>query len=434
MQDEYMQAVSYLDSIPQFMEGYGVDRSEAMLRVLGEPEQNFKMIHVAGTNGKGSVSLYIHDILKENGYVTGLFTSPHLVDVRERIRINGEMIGKEEFTTFFKRVKDADERLGGGKLAYFDYLLGIAVLAFDRYNVDFAVMETGLGGRLDSTNALKTPEVSVITTISLEHTAILGNTVAQIASEKAGIIKADKTLVYLDGRNKEADEVIKARASECGCHVELAHRGDIINYKNEGNYIDFSVSNRYYSNDCFRINTGAMYQLDNCLEALMVTGALNARGIIDTSLDKTRIALAGACWHGRMEHIRDDVYVDGAHNPEGIRSLVQSVPYIAKDKKRVLLFSVVSDKNFNEMAKIICGSCVFDHVVVTQLEGSRQLDADIIKQAFIDNGISAVDVYDKLDIAFGQAERIAQDMQGILFVSGSLYLVGDICRLCGGID
>ena len=433
MQDEYMQAVSYLDSIPQFMEGYGVDRSEAMLSKLGEPEQNFKMIHVAGTNGKGSVSLYIHDILKENGYTTGLFTSPHLVDVRERIRINGEMISKEDFTTFFKRVKDVDDGLGGGKLAYFDYLLGIAVLAFDRYKVDFAVMETGLGGRLDSTNALKTPAASVITTISLEHTAILGDTVAKIASEKAGIIKNNGTLIYLDGRNKEADEVIKKRAQECGCRMELAYRQDIINYKNEGNYIDFSVSNRYYSNDCFRINTGAMYQLDNCLEALMVTGALNAQGIIDTSLDKTRTALAGACWHGRMERIRDDVYVDGAHNPEGITSLVQSVPYIAKDKKRVLLFSVVSDKNFNEMARIICDSHTFDHVVVTQLEGSRQLDADIIKQAFIDNGISGVDVYDKLDMAFGHAESIAQDMQGILFISGSLYLVGDICRLCGGL-
>lgn len=434
MQDEYIQAVSYLDNIPQFMEGYGVDRSAAMLKELGEPEQHFKMIHVAGTNGKGSVSLYIHDILKENGYTTGLFTSPHLVDVRERIRINGEVISKDDFTAFFNIVKNVDKKLGGGKLAYFDYILGIAVLAFDRYNVDFAVMETGLGGRLDSTNALKTPIASVITTISLEHTAILGNTIAKIASEKAGIIKDNGTLVYLDGRNKEADEVIKARASECGCCMELAYRGDIINYKNEGNYIDFSVSNRYYSNDCFRINTGAMYQLDNCLEALMVAGSLNAQGIIDTSLDKTRTALAGACWRGRMERIQDNIYVDGAHNPEGIASLVKSVPYIAKDQKRVLLFSVVSDKNFNDMAKIICDSCIFDHIVITQIEGSRQLDADIIKLSFIDNGVHQVDVYDKLEVAFGQAIHIAQDMHGILFVSGSLYLVGDICRLCGGLD
>lgn len=434
MQDEYKQVVSYLDSIPQFMEGYGVDRSEAMLKELGELEQHFKMIHVAGTNGKGSVSLYIHDILKENGYTTGLFTSPHLVDVRERIRINGEIISKNDFTSFFKIVKNVDEKLGGGKLAYFDYILGIAVLAFDRYKVDFAVMETGLGGRLDSTNALKTPIASVITTISLEHTAILGNTIAKIASEKAGIIKDNGTLVYLDGRNKEADDVIKARASECGCRMELAYRGDIINYKNEGNYIDFSVSNRYYSNDCFRINTGAMYQLDNSLEALMVAGSLNAQGIIDTSLDKTRAALAGACWHGRMERIRDNVYVDGAHNPEGIAGLVQSVPYIAKDKKRVLLFSVVSDKNFNDMARIICDSHIFDHIIITQLEGSRQLDADIIKLSFIDNGVRQVDVYDKLEAAFGQAVHIAQDMHGVLFVSGSLYLVGDICRLCGGLD
>jgi dihydrofolate synthase/folylpolyglutamate synthase len=433
MIQDYTQAVAFLEALPQFMEGYGVDRSARMLDELGRPEKNFKMIHVAGTNGKGSVSLYIHDILKGNGCHVGLFTSPHLVDIRERVQIDGKMISEADFAEFFGIVKNVDDRLGGGKLAYFDYLLGIAVLAFARYHVDFAVMETGLGGRLDATNALRTPVLSVITTISLEHTAILGNTVGEIAAEKAGIIKPDTTFVYLDGRNAAADAVIHAKAEESGCRTVYANRSDIINYKNNGNYIDFSVSNRYYSNARFRINTGAVYQLDNCLEALTAVGALAEQTGLGLTLSKTSEALEQAHWHGRMEMIRENVYVDGAHNPEGIRGLVESVPYIAKDKKRVLLFSVVNDKNFDEMARIIAESGQFESVFVTQIEGHRRLDAEVIKKAFLDNGIYHVNVSGSLDAAW-EAALEAAEPDGVLFVSGSLYLVGDICRLCGGYD
>jgi dihydrofolate synthase/folylpolyglutamate synthase len=433
MIQDYKQAVAFLEALPQFMEGYGVDRSARMLDELGRPEKNFRMIHVAGTNGKGSVSLYIHDILKCNGCHVGLFTSPHLVDIRERVQIDGKMISEADFAELFGIVKNVDDRLGGGKLAYFDYLLGIAVLAFARYHVDFAVMETGLGGRLDATNALQTPGLSVITTISLEHTAILGNTVEEIAAEKAGIIKPDTTFVYLDGRNPAADAVIRAKAEESGCRTVYANRDDIINYKNNGNYIDFSVANRYYSNACFRINTGAVYQLDNCLEALTAVGALAEQTGMQLTLQKTSEALEQAHWHGRMEMIRENVYVDGAHNPEGIRGLVESVPYIAKDKKRVLLFSVVNDKNFDEMARIIAASGQFEHVFVTQIEGHRRLDAEVIEKAFLDNGIYNVNVSESLETAWEAALKAAEP-DGVLFVSGSLYLVGDICRLCGGYD
>jgi dihydrofolate synthase/folylpolyglutamate synthase len=433
MIQDYTQAVAFLEALPQFMEGYGVDRSARMLDELGRPERNFRMIHVAGTNGKGSVSLYIHDILKGNGCRVGLFTSPHLVDIRERVQIDGKMISEADFAEFFAIVKTVDDRLGGGKLAYFDYLLGIAVLAFARYHVDFAVMETGLGGRLDATNALRTPVLSVITTISLEHTAILGNTVEEIAAEKAGIIKPDTTFVYLDGRNAAADAVIRAKAEESGCRTVYANRGDIINYKNNGNYIDFSVANRYYSNARFRINTGAVYQIDNCLEALTAVGALAEQTGVVLTLSQTREALEKAHWRGRMEMIRENVYVDGAHNPEGIRALVESVGYIAKDKKRVLLFSVVNDKNFDEMARIIAASGQFEHIFVTQLEGNRRLDAEVIKKAFLDNGIYNVNVSESLETAWEAAlEATKNDV--VLFVSGSLYLVGDICRLCGGYD
>lgn len=448
IENVYNEACRYLEEIPQFMEGYGVDRSTRMLDILGHPEGSYKMIHVAGTNGKGSVSLYINDILKENGYTTGLFTSPHLIDIRERIRINGKMIGKDAFLRHFLTVKEADSQLGGNKLAYFDYFLGIAVLAFAEEKVDFAVMETGLGGRLDSTNALETPIASVITTISLEHTAILGDTVEKIAEEKAGIIKEDGVVVHMvtATANKTASKhkaapadnatcyngmdaasfVIRSRADKLNATYIQSSPEDIINCENRGNCIDFSVSNSYYINDCFRINTGAMYQVDNCLCALTLAGYLREQGIINQSADKTKKAVENAYWPGRMEMVQEGFFVDGAHNPEGIQRFLESVPYIAGEKKCILLFSVVNDKNFRRMAKMVSESGLFKKIVVTQVEGKRKLEADAIREAYIDNGASDVCVCDTIEDACLKALKFAKEEDAYVFAAGSLYLAGDI--------
>ena len=177
----YEKAIEYISSLSQFVAGTGCERAEKLLERLGNPQDKLKVIHVAGSNGKGSVCAYLAGILQENGYKTGLFTSPHLIDERERIRINGMMITKEEFAEAYARVKAVEDELGKGSLAYFDYFLGIAFIVFLKQNVDICVIETGLGGRLDATNAVKNPVLDIIATISLEHTAILGNTIEKIA-------------------------------------------------------------------------------------------------------------------------------------------------------------------------------------------------------------------------------------------------------------
>ena len=210
----FEKAVCALDEIPQFMALSGRARAEKMLRLLGAPHHRLKIIHVAGTNGKGSVSAYLERILRENGYKTGLFTSPHLLDIRERIQINGKMIEKADFLTQYAQVRSADSRLQeeeGVGLAYFDYFLGIALLTFVQEQVDFVVMETGLGGRLDATNAVDNPILAVLTAISLEHTQLLGDTVQAIAAEKAGIIKQGVPVVYWAG-NEAAASVIAQTA------------------------------------------------------------------------------------------------------------------------------------------------------------------------------------------------------------------------------
>ena len=174
----YDEIVDRLNRISQFASSTGVERGRRVLRNCGNPEKGLKIIHVAGTNGKGSTCAYIAQILQHNGYKTGLFTSPHLVDIRERIRINGQMISKSDFEEAYNAVENCRTQ----ELAYFDYMLVMAMYYFKKQNVDYVVMETGLGGRLDATNAIENPVISVITTISLEHTAILGDTVENISA------------------------------------------------------------------------------------------------------------------------------------------------------------------------------------------------------------------------------------------------------------
>ena len=210
----YEKAIEYINSLSQFVAGTGCERAEKLLERLGNPQDKLKVIHVAGSNGKGSVCAYLAGILQENGYKTGLFTSPHLIDERERIRINGMMITKEEFAEAYARVKAVEDELGKGSLAYFDYFLGIAFIVFLKQNVDICVIETGLGGRLDATNAVKNPVLDIIATISLEHTAILGDTIEKIAEESnikdiVPIINID-TEIDLNNINKDIVKSLSA--------------------------------------------------------------------------------------------------------------------------------------------------------------------------------------------------------------------------------
>ena len=232
----YNEIVNSLDSISQFASSTGLERGRQLLHDMNNPEKSLKIIHVAGTNGKGSVCAYIAGILQHNGYKTGLFTSPHLDDITERIRINGIMISQEDFEEAYWYVEEHRTQ----ELAYFDYLFGMAMYYYSKHDVDYVVMETGLGGKLDATNAV----VSVITTISLEHTAILGDTIEKIANEKAGIIKPGIPVVC-SGIVKEAADVIRKRAADfgCDCHVVDDNTFELI--QNTYGYIDFLIHNEY---------------------------------------------------------------------------------------------------------------------------------------------------------------------------------------------
>ena len=220
---EYSEIKAFLNDTPQYGETTGVERAGKLLELLGNPDKNLKIIHIAGTNGKGSVCSYIDDILKKSGYKTGLFTSPHLVTIRERIQVDGELISREDFTQYFNKVYET-ARANNLKLAYFDFFFGAAMLYFDKCKVDYVVLETGLGGSLDATNAVHNPLCCVITTISLEHTAILGDTIKKIAEQKAGIIKQGVPVVYAD--DNEASGVIEDIAHSKNCLLYTSDAAD----------------------------------------------------------------------------------------------------------------------------------------------------------------------------------------------------------------
>lgn len=420
---EYSEIKAFLNDTPQYGETTGVERAGKLLELLGNPDKNLKIIHIAGTNGKGSVCSYIDDILKKSGYKTGLFTSPHLVTIRERIQVDGELISREDFTQYFNKVYET-ARANNLKLAYFDFFFGAAMLYFDKCKVDYVVLETGLGGSLDATNAVYNPLCCVITTISLEHTAILGDTIKKIAEQKAGIIKQGVPVVYAD--DNEASGVIEdiAHNKNSYCYGVSPQQYQII--KNFNGCIDFSLHNEYYINNCLRLATPAIYQVENVSIAITVCRLLKHLYHIDIK-DSAIVDSAGShIWQGRMEKLTDNIYVDGAHNPQGIQSFVNSVNgmYADSTDKAALLFSVVSDKNFEQMISILCGCKVFARIAITVTGGIRHLDKEYISAAFKRHTDIEVEVYDSAKEAV-----LALKNEPMVFGTGSLYLVADIRKV-----
>lgn len=420
---EYSEIKAFLNDTPQYGETTGVERAGKLLELLGNPDKNLKIIHIAGTNGKGSVCSYIDDILKKSGYKTGLFTSPHLVTIRERIQVDGELISREDFTQYFNKVYET-ARANNLKLAYFDFFFGAAMLYFDKCKVDYVVLETGLGGSLDATNVVHNPLCCVITTISLEHTAILGDTIKKIAEQKAGIIKQGVPVVYAD--DNEASGVIEdiAHSKNSYCYGVSPQQYQII--KNFNGCIDFSLHNEYYINNCLRLATPAIYQVENVSIAITVCRLLKHLYHIDIK-DSAIVDSAGShIWQGRMEKLTDNIYVDGAHNPQGIQSFVNSVNgmYADSTDKAALLFSVVSDKNFEQMISILCGCKVFARIAITVTGGIRHLDKEYISAAFKRHTDIEVEVYDSAKEAV-----LALKNESMVFGTGSLYLVADIRKV-----
>lgn len=420
----YEEAVSYIESVPKFTSKNKPSNTVELMERLGRPERGMKIIHVAGTNGKGSVCAFLAAMLTAGKKKTGLFTSPHLVKINERFQIDGVPVSDEEFLAAYEKVWKAVQEMmadGFAHPAYFELLFAMGMLIFRERGVEYLVMETGLGGRLDATNTVEHPIAVVLTSISLDHTEYLGDTVRKIAAEKAGIIKPGVPVIF-DDSDASATEEIRIRAKELGSPaIGLLPSMYHICAKTD-NSIDFVLNVGYYGNRIFRVPYPAAYQACNASLALLAMEVVDPRHTISHELRAQ--ALLGARWPGRMETVLLGVIVDGAHNADGVRQFARTLREVDEDRRVVLLFSAVADKKYDRMIGTICRTERLSEVVVTQIEGPRIVQARELAEVF--QKYTDVPIHVEPDIR--RAFQTAQDLRGngLLFCVGSLYLVGEI--------
>ena len=435
------EAVEHINSVSRYGNRPGAECTKALLARLGNPERALKIIHIAGTNGKGSVCMYIAGMLRSLGLNTGVFTSPHLIRENERIRFNDELISDEDFTDCFEKVHRAELELlkdGFGQISYFDFFVGIAMLYYAMKKPDVVILETGLGGRLDSTNAVESPVMTVITSISLDHVAILGDTVEKIAAEKAGIIKHGAPVVYVAGQ--EYSHVIEEKAEAMGIKAAGVEKSQCEIHEIGSKHIDFSLDSIYYKDNVFRLATPAVYQVMNAALAMTAVQMLVESRCFDriaydsmdrqNYIDRIRRGLESVTWEGRMEQVCEGFYIDGAHNPDGIAALLDTAAAMKKNTRGryVLMFSAVNDKDYSSMIKEICDSNIFDEYVITQIEGARCLDVSKIADTF--RRYTDGHVNEEPDV--GQAVKKSVECFGgnaTVICVGSLYLAGEVRKV-----
>lgn len=400
------------------------EHTRELLSRLGNPQEGIKIIHVAGTNGKGSVCAYLNAMLLAGGKKTGLFTSPHLVRINERFQINGEDVSDEQFLDAFLKVEKAAkeyEAEGEGHPSYFETLFLMGMLIFKEAGVEYLVMETGLGGRLDATNVVEKPLACIITSISRDHTEYLGDTLEAIAGEKAGIIKAGVPVIY-DASQPGPASVIAAKAKEMGSPA----------WPMEPSFYEMKTQSREGITFTFAYPGGekaelaipyvAKYQMMNASLAFYTMHIL--QDVHDIPKNVLAEGLSKIKWPCRMEMAAPGVVIDGAHNEDGIAQFVSTAGYFAKENEITILFTAVADKHYHEMIGEICEGIHPSHVVATQIDGSRVVPAEVLAEDFRKAGCTDVCAEPEIGAAYEKA--LGKKGSGMLFCVGSLYLAGEL--------
>lgn len=418
------EAEEYILAIPKFAGKHTLKDTRKLLERIGGDDIKGKIIHIAGTNGKGSVCAYLRSILLESGCSVGMFTSPHLETMRERICLGNEMISEEEFLRIFERVrKGADEE---NHPSFFEFLFLMAMVYFSEKQPDYLILETGLGGRLDATNCLLHKDLCVITEIGFDHMQYLGNTLEEIASEKAGIMRPQVPVVFVDKRSKST-EVLAEYAKKVESPAIIIGKNNILNVNINHKTIDFSLYTGYYKYVSLSLETSALYQPENASLAVAASELLKDGRI---SEDTIRNGLRTARWPGRMEEIQPGVYLDGAHNEDGIEMLLRTAESRECEGKRFLLFGVMADKRYEEMIGQIAESALFQEVAVTAVDEKRSLSLEKEKEVWMKYGEDAgagiaVSFHENAGEAYGQllARKKSKD---VVYIAGSLYLIGQM--------
>ena len=418
----YEKIIEEIENKRRFGNLSGAQITEKMLGILGNPQAGMNFIHIAGTNGKGSVSAFLCSILHEAGKKVGMFTSPHLVDFRERIRVNGEMIGKEDIARLGAMLLKQDF---GVYPTMFDYCLVMALLYFKEQGCDAVILETGLGGRLDSTNAVGVPKVTVITKIGYDHMAILGDSLEQIAGEKAGILKKGTHLVA-ESQSESVLQVFYDAARKADVEqIEVIDPGKFRDCRYEAGEQIFSF--RDYEN--LHMKMLGVHQYENAVAAILAAEAFQKE--MNKELQSSmqiemqsciRNGIASANWPGRMEILRKTPFlmVDGAHNSNGVEALAKSLQALFPGEKFHFIMGVMADKDYDRMIDELLPLALDFQTVTAQ--SSRALVAEELAECIRAKGIPAKSCESLPEILLPDNSNAAH--KTVAF--GSLYFVGEI--------
>jgi dihydrofolate synthase/folylpolyglutamate synthase len=427
----YNEAMDFINNTAKFGSNLGLERTEKILELLDNPHKKLKCIHIAGTNGKGSTTVMLTEILKEAGYKVGMYISPFLEEFEERIQINGVNIPKEHLSIAVTKVAEAVNKvveLGYDHPTEFEIITCAMFLYFYGMKVDYAVVEVGLGGRLDSTNVI-TPILSIITSISYDHMKILGDTLDKIAYEKAGIIKPGIPVVVYPQEEESLQAITEIAAERNSKIIEVPNncvelKASASQAKNIAvQNIFIRTSTRDYN---VELSLLGKHQLLNCAVVLFAAEELIKQGI-NISTDNILSALRKVKWPGRLEVMNTEplVAIDGAHNIDGIKKLVESVDMYFSYNKLILILGILADKQVKDMISTIVPKA--DRVIaVTPHSDRAELAVELAEEIRkINPNVEVIEDYEK---AYCTALSYC-DERDMLLVSGSLYMIGDMRRL-----
>ena len=431
MFDTYGAAEEYINATPKFTKKNSREDTARFWEYLGYPGRSGRIVHVAGTNGKGSVCAYLCSVLQKAGISCGMFTSPHLITMRERFVIDGEKVSEEAFLYAFRKVLEGVKSFSPETYhpTFFEFLFFMAMILFEKYHVEYEVLETGLGGRLDATNVTDQKEVCILTAIGYDHMEYLGDTLPLIAGEKAGIMRCGVPVVYPD-KQEEVTRVIEEYAKKTGAKPIPLEKTAIKEIKIKNKTIDFSLHLHYDDYIGFTVSTSALYQVENAALAVKALTLLTDRRI---TVPVMQDGIREAFWAGRMEEVLPSVYVDGAHNVDGIRAFLETVKRHSCTGRRLLLYSAVRDKQYREAAALLSRAGLFDEICLSPLQGELGLPLAQLIDSFRQYTGFDRKIYDTTEAAF--TALLSQKNDGDkVYIVGSLYLVGEVKALVRSLE